>query len=99
MIFPMRAITLAFALTIAMSAVVQPSRAGADATPVRLAKTTRSAPPANWQGVLGQGVYMSYCGARFGCYSGIPLQCADNTRPYQNIATQTCLCVHDGCPQ
>jgi hypothetical protein len=40
-----------------------------------------------------------YCGAYFRCYSGIPLRCAENTRPYQNIAKHECFCVHDGCPQ
>jgi hypothetical protein len=45
------------------------------------------------------GGYMSACGAHFRCYDRIPLDCADNTRPYQNIAQHQCLCVHDGCPQ
>jgi hypothetical protein len=43
--------------------------------------------------------YMSTCGAHFRCYDRIPLDCADNTRPYQNIAEHQCLCVRDGCPQ
>ena len=45
------------------------------------------------------GVYTGYCGQWFGCYTGIPLRCGENTRPYQDIANHTCLCVHDGCPQ
>jgi len=99
MTFPIRAITAVIVFAIAGPALAQQSAPGADATPIRLAKAARSIPPATWRGVLGQGEYMSYCGARFGCYSGIPLQCAENTRPYQNIAARTCLCVHDGCPQ
>jgi hypothetical protein len=43
--------------------------------------------------------FMKRCGSRFLCYTGIPLQCADNTRPYQNISQHQCLCVRDGCPQ
>jgi hypothetical protein len=46
-----------------------------------------------------QAGYMGACGAHFRCYDRIPLDCADNTRPYQNIAQHQCLCVHDGCPQ
>jgi hypothetical protein len=42
---------------------------------------------------------LKYCGADFVCYSGIPLRCAWNTRPYQDIARHQCFCVHDGCPQ
>jgi hypothetical protein len=100
MTFLMRAITPIVALAIAGPALAQQGPANADkSTPIRLAKAANSTPPPNWQGVLGQGVYMSYCGARFGCYSGIPLQCADNTRPYQNIAQHACFCVHAGCPQ
>jgi len=92
MVFPTRTVTLALALAIAVPALAQQSAPGANATPIRLAKAAKS-------GSNGQGAYMSYCGGWFRCYSGIPLQCADNTRPYQNIATHTCFCVHDGCPQ
>jgi hypothetical protein len=45
-----------------------------------------------------QGGLYKYCGADFGCYTGIPLRCSRDTRPYQNIATHQCYCVHDGCP-
>jgi hypothetical protein len=48
---------------------------------------------------VAQGGYYKYCGADFVCYSGIPLRCASNTRPYQNIAQHQCFCVRDGCPQ
>ena len=47
----------------------------------------------------GQGGYMGYCGQWFRCYTGIPLRCGENTRPYQDISSHTCLCVHNGCPQ
>jgi hypothetical protein len=47
----------------------------------------------------GQGAYMGYCGQWFRCYTGIPLRCGDNTRPYQDIPDHTCFCVHDSCPQ
>jgi hypothetical protein len=39
------------------------------------------------------------CGAYFRCYSGVPLQCSEQTRPYQNIAAHRCFCIHAGCPQ
>jgi hypothetical protein len=48
---------------------------------------------------LARGGYYKYCGADFVCYSGIPLRCASNTRPYQSIAQHQCFCVRDGCPQ
>jgi hypothetical protein len=51
---------------------------------------------AGWGAPTG---YLKYCGARFVCYTGIPLNCALNTRPYQNVAAHQCYCVHDGCPQ
>ena len=43
--------------------------------------------------------YQKYCGARFVCYSGIPLNCAANTRPYQDISNHECFCLRDACPQ
>jgi hypothetical protein len=46
-----------------------------------------------------QAGFMKRCGSRFVCYTGIPLQCADDTRPYQNISQHQCFCVRDGCPQ
>jgi hypothetical protein len=57
-------------------------------------KVGRASPPeASVQG----GLY-KWCGADFGCYTGIPLRCSRDTRPYQNIAAHQCYCVHDGCP-
>jgi hypothetical protein len=49
-------------------------------------------------GILQAG-YQKYCGARFVCYSGIPLNCAANTRPYQDISNHQCFCLRDACPQ
>jgi hypothetical protein len=43
--------------------------------------------------------YQKYCGARFVCYTGIPLVCAGNTKPYQDIAKHQCYCLRDDCPQ
>jgi hypothetical protein len=46
-----------------------------------------------------QAGYVKRCGAHFVCYTGIPLNCAANTRPYQSIADHQCFCLRDGCPQ
>lgn len=61
--------------------------------------TLKEAARSHAQGFSVPTGYLKYCGARFVCYTGIPLQCAANTRPYQNIAEHRCFCVHDGCPQ
>jgi hypothetical protein len=57
-------------------------------------KISRAAPPE----ASVQGGFYKWCGARFGCYTGIPLKCTADTRPYQNIAAHQCYCLHDGCP-
>jgi hypothetical protein len=99
--FPMRAGYLVFALVIAGSASAQQSpTATSPDTTMRLARSAKSVPkqgggPADY---LKSG-YQKYCGADFGCYTGIPLRCASNTRPYQNIAAHQCFCLPDGCPQ
>jgi hypothetical protein len=99
--FPMRASYLVFALVIAGSASAQQSpTATKPHTTLRLAKAAKTVPnqeggPA---GYLKPG-YQKYCGADFGCYTGIPLRCASNTRPYQDIAAHQCFCLPDGCPQ
>jgi hypothetical protein len=46
-----------------------------------------------------QAGYLKRCGARFVCYTGIPLNCTASTRPYQSIADHQCFCLRDGCPQ
>ncbi len=45
-----------------------------------------------------QAGFMKRCGARFVCYTGIPLQCTPDTRPYQSIPDHQCFCLRDGCP-
>ena len=49
-------------------------------------------------GVVPTG-YVKACGSRFVCYTGIPLNCAPNTRPYQSIPDHQCFCLRDNCPQ
>lgn len=56
-----------------------------------------SNPPAP-DGSLPVG-YQKYCGARFVCYTGIPLNCTADTRPYQDISNHECFCLRDACPQ
>ncbi|HLH98887.1 MAG TPA: hypothetical protein VKW08_27570 [Xanthobacteraceae bacterium] len=64
-----------------------------------LAKQSRSAGAR--QAVPSESVkpsgFVKYCGAYFGCYTGIRLQCAADTRPYQDIAQHQCFCLPDGC--
>jgi hypothetical protein len=42
--------------------------------------------------------FNKWCGADFACYTGIPLRCTPDTRPYQNISEHQCYCLHDSCP-
>jgi hypothetical protein len=88
-----RAGALMAALAITVPALAQQGPAASHKT----AKHRLSTPAPREAGAPGG--YMSACGAHFRCYDRIPLDCADNTRPYQNIAQHQCLCVHDGCPQ
>jgi len=83
-----------------LAALVVAAPALAQQAPTASHKTTKhriSTPAPEEAGV--QAGYMKACGAHFRCYDRIPLDCADNTRPYQNIAEHQCLCVRDGCPQ
>ena len=90
----MRASCLVLAVVFAGPAAAQEAR-----TPVRLAAASHAP--------VGPKIFpfgvptgpLKYCGADFVCYSGIPLRCAANTRPYQDIAKHECFCEHDGCPQ
>jgi hypothetical protein len=71
----------------------------APATKIELAKLTkRSATPVPYELGMPEG-YVKACGRRFVCYTGIPLNCTPQTRPYENVAEHQCFCVHDGCPQ
>jgi hypothetical protein len=49
-------------------------------------------------GILQAG-FQKYCGAHFVCYTGIPLNCTPDTRPYQDISNHECYCLRDSCPQ
>jgi hypothetical protein len=42
--------------------------------------------------------FNKWCGADFVCYTGIPLRCTPDTKPYQNIPEHQCYCLRDGCP-
>jgi hypothetical protein len=92
--FPMRAGYLVFALVIAGSASAQQSPT-ATSPHTTIGKSAKAVPK---QGG-GPAGYLKYCGAYFRCYTGIPLRCASNTQPYQNIAAYQCFCLPDGCPQ
>jgi hypothetical protein len=76
-----------------------PAVAQQDTGPKPAKHSARISKPPPAPETIGQGGYYGYCGQWFGCYTGIPLRCAENTRPYQNIANHECLCVHNGCPQ
>jgi hypothetical protein len=90
-----RATCLTAALAIAGPALAQEG----PATKFNVAKlTTRSHAFAPGDPLV-QGSYMKACGQRFLCYTGIPLNCTLQTRPYENIAEHQCFCLHDGCPQ
>ena len=86
MLFPVRMGSMVFALAIASPAMAQQ-------TPIvpfpasHIAKADRAAG------------YRKACGDYFRCYNGIPLHCASNTRPYQDVAHHRCLCMTDACPQ
>jgi hypothetical protein len=88
------ATSLVALFTLAGPVVAQPDIPQQDAAQKLLMTKVIKQPAAS-----GRGSYVGACGDWFRCYSGIPLQCADNTRPYQNVASRECLCVHDGCPQ
>ncbi len=91
----MRASGLVAALLLAGPVLAQ--QAPAKSTHIaKHASKLRNAPAP--EGSLQVG-YQKYCGARFVCYSGIPLNCAANTRPYQDISNHECFCLRDACPQ
>ncbi|HLH98888.1 MAG TPA: hypothetical protein VKW08_27575 [Xanthobacteraceae bacterium] len=82
------------ALALAVPAAAQQD-GGSDARLKQVARTRKPPAPA----ASGQGAFMGNCGDWFRCYTGIPLRCGENTRPFQDIANHACFCVHDGCPQ
>jgi hypothetical protein len=90
-----RAACLTAALAIAGAALAQEGPA-TKFNVAKLAKGTRTILPG--ETVAPEG-YMKTCGQRFVCYTGIPLDCTLQTRPYENVAAHQCFCVHNGCPQ
>jgi hypothetical protein len=99
--FSTRAGYIVLALAIAGPALAQQVQTPASPhATLRLATATKTVPKeaANPAGYLKPG-YQKYCGADFGCYTGIPLHCASNTRPYQDVAAHQCFCLPDGCPR
>jgi len=85
--FLIRAGGLVAALLIAVPAVAQQAQKS-------MSKIGRAAPQ---EGYVQAG-YMKRCGARFVCYTGIPLNCTPDTRPYQSIPDHQCFCLRDNCP-
>jgi hypothetical protein len=81
-----RSIVLAAALAVAVPALAQQPKTH----PGRSGATADTVSPSG---------FVKYCGAHFGCYTGMPLQCSADTRPYQNVALHQCFCLPDGCPQ
>jgi hypothetical protein len=96
MLFSIRASSLAAALIIAAPALAQqtPSSTG-QASAKHMAQSGKTFA---WGGALPTG-YQKTCGTRFVCYTGIPLDCTPDTRPYQDIANHACYCLRDGCPR
>jgi hypothetical protein len=91
--FLIRASCLVVASVIAVPAVAQ-QIPGPTAT---TGSTKISKPLTLAEGGVQAG-YLKTCGARFVCYTGIPLQCTPHTRPYQNISDHQCFCLRDNCP-
>jgi hypothetical protein len=85
--FLIRASSLVAALAIAYPALAQQG-------PKHMSKISKTSHP-EWG--VQQG-FNKYCGARFVCYTGIPLNCTLDTRPYQSIPDHQCFCLRDGCP-
>jgi hypothetical protein len=90
-----RTSTLIVALAMAGSALAQQEPTTRPHVTKHVSKPRVSPAP---DGILRAG-YQKYCGAHFVCYTGIPLNCAPDTRPYQDIANHECYCLRDSCPQ
>jgi hypothetical protein len=96
MSFPIRASCFAVALIIAGPALAQQDSGPQGVHPAKhVAKGSKTTLA---DGSLQPG-YMKACGTRFVCYTGIPLECGANTRPYQSVADHQCFCLRDNCPQ
>ena len=85
--FLVRACSLVAALAIAAPALAQQA-------PRHVSKIGRSF---SQEGSVPAG-YVKKCGAHFVCYTGIPLSCTPDTRPYQSIPDHECFCLRDSCP-
>jgi hypothetical protein len=86
MLYLIRACGLAAALAVAAPALAQ--------SPKHVSKFGTSP-------TLGGNVqagYVKRCGAHFVCYTGIPLNCTLDTRPYQSVPDHQCYCLRDSCP-
>jgi hypothetical protein len=99
MILLTRTSALIAALALASPVLAQqaPTKGAHKGTHIARHVSKPSKPPAP-DGSL-QGGYQKYCGARFVCYTGIPLNCTADTRPYQDISNHECFCLRDACPQ
>jgi hypothetical protein len=88
MLFLIRASGLVAALAVAAPALAEQS-------PKHMSKISRPSADAG----NAQAGFVKRCGAHFVCYTGIPLGCTPDTRPYQSIPDHQCYCLRDGCPQ
>jgi hypothetical protein len=95
MLLLIRASGLVAALVLAGSVSAQQAPAKSQHVAKHASKLSSSPAP---DGSLPVG-YQKYCGARFVCYTGIPLNCTAETRPYQDISNHECYCLRDACPQ
>ena len=89
----MLSLARATCLILATAIVVPGLAQEGPATRIEFAKVSKRLKPQPRSSVIWE------CGAYFRCFSGIPLQCTEQTRPYQNIAAHQCFCIHEGCPQ
>jgi hypothetical protein len=87
MLYLIRASGLVAALAIAAPALAQQG-------PEHMSKISKTSPR---EGGVRAG-FVKRCGARFVCYTGIPLNCTPDTRPYQSIPDHQCFCLRDNCP-
>ena len=86
MLFLIRAGSLVAALAVAHPALAQQG-------PKHMSKISQTSAQ---EGYVQAG-FLKKCGARFVCYTGIPLDCTADTRPFQSIPDHQCFCLRDGC--
>jgi hypothetical protein len=96
----MLSLARATCLILATAIVVPAPALDGPATRIETAKLSKRVKPRPPAGEAPRSSSVTReCGAYFRCLSGIPLQCTEQTRPYQNIAAHQCFCIHEGCPQ